>query len=258
MTNDAVAPRRFSQITVARAVRVDSGVALQGGRVAQPFRRLESMGCQQVTDQRLDLGYQSRVIEPQTVPVDERELTVVAAAALAIAKHLADLVDIAAARREQPFHGVFRRGTEIGPCAHAGDSSRQGFDLRIADGGAAQYRGFHFEHAAACEEFARGGQHRRAALQSTQGCRRAPAHEMIPRDWPSRTTVPACTSRCQRTRFGSNNRITVDPILKRPSSAPFSSVVGGPGIRLTTRRAAGVMSPTQTVAMLPTLSAPTS
>jgi hypothetical protein len=133
-------------------VRVDSGVPLQGRRVAQPFRRRELMGRQEAADQRLDLGHQSRIIEPQTVPLDESELRIVPAAALSIAKHLADLVDIAEAGRQQPLHGVFRRGAEIRRCAHAGDPSRQRFDLRIADGGAAQYRSFHFEHAAAGEE----------------------------------------------------------------------------------------------------------
>src|SRR6202035_2478931 len=48
-----------------------------------------------------------RIVELETVPLDERELGVVPAAALGVAKYLADLIDIAAARRQQPFHGVF-------------------------------------------------------------------------------------------------------------------------------------------------------
>ena len=47
-------------------------------------------------------------------------------------------------------------------------------------------------------------------------------------------------------------------MLKRPSSAPFASDSAAAGSTVTARRRAGVMSPAQTVAMLPTLSAPTS
>ena len=51
--------------------------------------------------------------------------------------------------------------------------------------------------------------------------------------------------------------MTVEPMLKRPISAPFSSVSVWGDNCVMTRRAAGVMSPAHTVAMLPTLSAPT-
>ena len=61
----------------------------------------------------------------------------------------------------------------------------------------------------------------------------------------------------RRARSVSNSKITVEPMLKRPSSAPFSSTPPRPAMWVTTRRAAGVISPAQTVAMLPTLSAPT-
>jgi len=41
-------------------------------------------------------------------------------------------------------------------------------------------------------------------------------------------------------------------MLKAPSSAPFSSILGGDGMRVSARRAAGVMSPAQTVALFDT------
>ena len=47
------------------------------------------------------------------------------------------------------------------------------------------------------------------------------AHASPPRALPSRTIEPAASGGCQRARPASNSRITVDPMLKRPSSAPF-------------------------------------
>src|SRR3984885_4510257 len=89
----AVTARRFGELGLARVVRIDSGVEPQRSRIAQAFRGPEpSIGGEQGADQRLDFPHQSRIVETQTVPLDEGELRVVPAAAFAVAEHFADLV----------------------------------------------------------------------------------------------------------------------------------------------------------------------
>ena len=90
LAHDAMAARRLGQIARRwHAEGVDAGVALQRRRIAQAFRRLElAVGRQQLSDQRLDFVHQRRVVESQTVPLDESEFGVVPAAAFGVAKHL--------------------------------------------------------------------------------------------------------------------------------------------------------------------------
>ena len=78
--------------------------------------------------------------EAEAIPLQQRELAVVQPAAFAGAEHLAQLVDIAAACREQPLHRVFRRGVQVALRPSIRRLDREGFDRRVggrrrADGG---------------------------------------------------------------------------------------------------------------------------
>src|SRR5450631_236824 len=212
----------------------------------------------------LDLRHHCGVVESGPVPFEQREFGVVPPTVLGIAKRLAQLINIAAAGGQQALHREFRRWAQEDAAAHAGDLRDQGFDVRIAEAGCAQQGRFDLEHAPGGEEFPGARQQVGAPPQGGQSRGGPPirtgfaTHSALPMACPNCTTDPARSNGCQRARLASNNRITVEPMLNRPSSAPFSSVKLGAGIGVTARRAAGVISPAQTVAMLPTFSAPTS
>ena len=53
------------------------------------------------------------MVETDSIPFQQGELGIVAAARLAIAEHPRDLIDAAAARRQQPLHREFRRGVQV-------------------------------------------------------------------------------------------------------------------------------------------------
>src|SRR5271165_611947 len=242
-------------------VGIDAGVARERGRVAEAFGwRERATRREQAADELLDLVHERGIVGIQSVPFDHREFRVVPAAALAVAKYLADLINVAAARRQQPLHRVLRRWAEIERPIEARDVGCQRLDLRIGDAAAAQGRRLDLEDSALGEEFARPREHRRPGAQRADRGARAPrAHgRTLPIDAPRRSTDPHRSAGSQPTRFFSNSKITVEPMLKRPSSAPFASDSCVCGKRVNARRLAGVMSPAQTVAMLPTLSAPTS
>ena len=108
---------------------------------------------------------------------------------LAVPKHLAQLIDVAAARGEQAFHREFRRSVQVEGSVHAGETGDEGFDLRIAHPGAAQGGGLDLEHAARGEELPRPGEQRGALLQRRRRRSRPPvltvagraAHDAMPR-----------------------------------------------------------------------------
>src|SRR5215469_16746311 len=80
--------------------------------------------------------------------------------------------------------------------------------------------------------------------------------------WPTRTAEPGCSVGSHSAVPGGSSRMTVEPMLNRPSSAPRSRRAGArpvsSGSSAARRGLRGVTSPCQTVAMLPTNSAPTS
>ncbi len=80
-------------------VRVTDALAAPGHAVVR----------ERIAQQRLDLVHQARVVEADSVPLEQRELGLVPPAELVVAKHAADLIDVAAAGREQALHRVLRR-----------------------------------------------------------------------------------------------------------------------------------------------------
>ena len=123
-------------------MRIDSGVPPQSLRVRQAFGGFQSaLRRQQARGERLDLRHQGRIVESQSIPLEQGEFRVVPAAVLAVPEHPAQLIDVAAARGEQAFHREFRRGVQVERSVHAGEASDEGFDLRIARPGARSGRG---------------------------------------------------------------------------------------------------------------------
>ena len=101
---------RTFEVALAGGMRIHSGMPPQCLRIRQAFRRLEAaLGREQLGDQRLDLRHQGRIVESQPIPLEQGEFGVVPAAALGVAKYLAQLIDVAAAGGQQAFHGKFRR-----------------------------------------------------------------------------------------------------------------------------------------------------
>ena len=68
---------------------------------------------ERVAQQRLDVVHQARVVEADSIPLEQRELGLVPAAELVVAEHAADLIDVAAAGREQALHRVLGRRVQI-------------------------------------------------------------------------------------------------------------------------------------------------
>ncbi len=68
---------------------------------------------QHLAQQGLDLVHQVEVVITGAIPLQQGELRVVLAPGLAVAEYLADLVDGAAARRQQALHGKFGRGVQV-------------------------------------------------------------------------------------------------------------------------------------------------
>src|SRR5579862_9360660 len=140
-----------------------------------------------------------------------------------------------------------------------------------------QLRRVDLEQAARAEEGAHAGQQRGALAQAFERragppvqfrllaarllhCDQPGTEVSAPIAWPTRSVAPGASAASQAPMPGGNNRITVDPILKRPTSAPRASwavAPAGNGSALAARARRLAISPCHTVAMLPTNSAPT-
>jgi hypothetical protein len=246
IAGDAVARGAAASSRSIGAVRVDSRVALERGRVAQPFGRREFALRRSTWPPALDLAHQRGIVEIQPIPFDQREFRVVPAAALAVAKHLADLVDIAAARGQQPLHRMFRRRSEI-------ERPRRPRPAVVSDSICGSVTPAPLKIGVSTSSTPRSAKNPRARASIAAACaQRADAplgrHVLIARilpiDWPRRSP-PAAQQRAQATRSRSNSKITVDPMLKRPSSAPFSSLrsVGARRVTCAPRRGRDVAGP---------------
>jgi hypothetical protein len=125
-----------------------------------------------------DLIHEPVVIPARSVPLEDRELGVVAAARLAVAESFAELVDGAAAGGEQPLHRELGRGLEpeaaaavITGSAIAGTQSRQ---VEIGDRRRGEKRSFHFEHSTIGEERADLRENLRPNAKRLHRSRRSP------------------------------------------------------------------------------------
>jgi hypothetical protein len=138
---------------------INIGVTLEGRRVGQPFSRTaaESHGQKLV-----DLIHQRVMVPPGPVPLEDGELGVVAPSGLAVAERPADLVDGAAACRQQPFHGELGRGLKVevatAVCALSAVATHQGLEVEVGDRGRGEERGLDFQHLASGEEGADPGE----------------------------------------------------------------------------------------------------
>ena len=108
-------------------------------------------GAQEVTDLRHELP----IVPADAIPLEHRELGLVPAAELVVAEHAAQLVDVAAACREQPFHRVLGRSVQVvEPRAETARARRDAFEREVRDAGRGQRRRLDLEHAARREESA--------------------------------------------------------------------------------------------------------
>src|SRR5690606_32446301 len=79
----------------------------------KPFGTIElARGREHRADEPLHVGHERMMIDPDSVPLDHGELGVVPTAGLAVAIHLCDLPDIAAACCDEALHAVLRRRVE--------------------------------------------------------------------------------------------------------------------------------------------------
>src|SRR6185295_18191335 len=200
------------------------------------------------------------MVVAHAIPLDHRELGVVPAAAFAVAIDLADLPDVAAARGEQALHRVLGRGVQ--EPATSGSRRLDACDVDVGHCRAAQCRRFDFERASCGEVLARRAQHCCSYFECRDGRSRPPAHLLtdLAMGRPSCTVACGTSVDSQSIRLRSNSSITVDPMLKRPSSSPFAKCRPRPvAIRVGAflPRGGGFTSPQCTVSMLPTNSAPT-
>ena len=141
---------------------------------------------------------------------------------------------------QQPLHREFRRGaTERRPGECPATRVPRDSICGSLDAAALKHRRLDFQHAAGGEEMRRRAQHARRAAAAPRawrvGRQSAAAARSCERGPGSGPTAPP-TRRAARdasaARRGSNSRITVEPMLKRPSSAPFSSARSGEGRRV--------------------------
>src|SRR5262249_20741276 len=104
----------------------------------------------------------------------------------------------------------------------------RGVYVHIRDGGVHDDGGVDLQQAALAEKPACLGEQPCTALEHGPRCRRVPAHRLAPDELRSRasgcpnlTGAPACAVTFQSAAPGGNSTMTVEPMLKRPSSAPL-------------------------------------
>ena len=110
----------------------------------------------------------------------QREFGVVLPALLGAAEHVADLVDIAAARGEQPLHQVLRRGVQNTAAAgQPGQLHLRRVDVGCRDRVVHQGRHVHLQHPTRCEETARAREQLRAQAQCRERRARPPGGRAV-------------------------------------------------------------------------------
>jgi hypothetical protein len=124
------------------------------------FAIRQALGALEVTRRRqhganesFDIGHQRMMVDAHAIPLDQRELRVVPAAAFAVAVDLADLPDVAASGREQALHRVLGRGLQKTAAAiHSRLDTRQ---MHVRYGSGSEIRRFDLERARCREVLAR-------------------------------------------------------------------------------------------------------
>src|SRR5262245_27218516 len=104
-------------------------------------------------------------------------------------------------------------------------------DMHVCDGRIHQKRRVHLEHLAIREELAHLGKQLRASSESLARSSRTPLIESahapgvlsFARGWPMRIIEPGPIVVSHSSVSRGYTRITVDPMLKRPISAPLAS-----------------------------------
>ena len=202
-------------------------------RVGLAFPRGRRRGRERRCDELRHLAHQALLVPADAVPLEQRELGLVPAAELVVAKHAAELVDVAAARREQALHRELGRRLKIlrrrPQAARARDDA---LDRGVRHAGARQRRRLDLEHAARGEERADGAEHCGALPQRVERCAAFVGHARqpgvkVPSACPMRTASPSVTPGAKRTARAPNSTTTVEPMLKRPISAPRPTGRGG-------------------------------
>ena len=136
-----------------------------------------SVCCERGREQRFDFGHEPLLVPPYAVPLEQRELGLMPAAQLVIAKHAADLVDVTAAGCEQPFHRELRRRVQILRArTEALDERTDVLERRVGDAGRRQRRRLDLEHAALREEAADRREDRCTSAQRVVRGRRDVGH----------------------------------------------------------------------------------
>ena len=170
------------------------------------------------------------------VPLYQREFRQMTGAELAVAKRLADLVDIGEPGREQPLHVVFGRGVQVIRNARAyRELAPDVVEPRVAHRMTDEDRCLAFEDIARGEELARHRQRTRASAQGAHVGNRFPscgrrshpcaiAPLIRPRAMPVRMATPAARLSRQETAPAGSSNMTVEPMLNCPSDAPRARV----------------------------------
>ena len=124
-----------------------------------------------------DLGHELVMVKARAIPLEQRELRIVARTRFAIPERLADLKHRFAEHRQHAFHRIFGRGLQKARRAD-GDAAlhQQRFQSRVSDATGAQQWRVNFQHTTGGEKLAYRRQQLRAALQYLQLCSRPPAH----------------------------------------------------------------------------------
>ena len=104
---EAGAPDRVDHRVEIGAVRIEREHLLEQARVAAS---IAARGAGDLAQERRHLVLKRRTVEAGPVPLEQRELGVVMAAALAVAERARDLEDGTAAGREQSLHRELGRG----------------------------------------------------------------------------------------------------------------------------------------------------
>jgi hypothetical protein len=109
---------------------------------------LTGVGAHDFREEKLDLVHEIVVIETGTVPLEHRELGIVAGAALLRSKRLTNLEDGTRPRRNEPLHGELRgRLQETLPRSNA-------VDKRVGHCGVTERGCFHLDDATGVEKAA--------------------------------------------------------------------------------------------------------
>ena len=172
------------------------------------------------SDERVDLVHELEFIPPDSIPLQKRELGLMPAADLTVAKDAAYLIDVARFRRQQSLHRILGGGHEVQPLgSERSHSCAGGVELQFRGTGPGERWRLDLQNMAFRKERSNGCQNPCAQLQRLERSRGLPRGHWPPREFsppsasPMCMLVPGVRSGRQVSRPGGSIAMTVEPRL---------------------------------------------